>query len=143
MSYHQPCAMHFPFAPCFAQSRHICFHIRNIRKEKRLQVKDCFCSKTRVLPPLSTAQTPHTLVAILAASPSPAVPLESFGVEDVGCEEETQSSRFLYSGSETFPALFCPFLITPCSNRRGHKSALQTCATLQDQRAGSDPVPSS
>lgn len=35
----------------------------------------------------------------------------------------------LYSDSETFPALFCPFLITPCSNRRGHKSALQTCAT--------------
>lgn len=60
--------------------------------------------------------------------------------EDFGHEEETKSSRFsfmdLYSDSETFPALFCPFLITPCSNRRGHKSALQTYATLQDHGAG-------
>ena len=65
----------------------------------------------------------------------------AFGDEDFGCGGETQSSRFmfmdLYSGSETFPALFfCPFLITSCSNRKGHKSALRTCGTPQDHGAG-------
>lgn len=41
----------------------------------------------------------------------------------------------LYSGSETFPALFFySFLITSCSNRSGHKSALQTCSSPGSQR---------
>lgn len=37
----------FPTSPHFAQSRHICFHMRSIRKEKRSQVKACFCSSTK------------------------------------------------------------------------------------------------
>lgn len=45
-----------------------------------------------VLSPLSFAQTPHTLVAILTASPSPAVPLE-LRTLGVGMKPNLQDSR--------------------------------------------------
>lgn len=132
VSYHQLCALHFLFSPHFAQSRHICFHIRSIRKEKRSQVRACFCSSSKQCCSLVLCtHTPHT-------GGHPCCLCQScHAFEDFGCEEETQSSRFLFTVTQRHSLLsFCPFLITPCSNRRGHKSALQTCTTLQDHGVG-------
>lgn len=131
MSYCQPCALHFPLSPCFAQSRPTCFYIRSIRKEVKEVSAPRLSSPARFVLCTDT----HTLGPSLLPPQS----YHAFGVEEFGCEEETKSSRFsfmdLSSGSETFPALICPFPITPYSNRRGHKSALETCGTLQDHGA--------
>lgn len=50
ISYHQPCAMHFPFSPCYAQSRPFDFRLGESEKRKDHMlnvacVKACFCQQ--------------------------------------------------------------------------------------------------
>lgn len=75
VSYHQPCALHFPFSPCFAQSRPICFILGASGKRKDHRLKRFLLQDWAVLPVLSCAQT-LTHWGHPCCLPSPAMPLE-------------------------------------------------------------------